>query len=161
MGEWVALVVSIGICLAAGGLGALATTPEIPNWYAQLRKPSWTPPDRVFGPVWTSLYVLMGFAAWLVWRHQPMDVTLALMLFGIQLAFNLAWSFIFFAAHAIGWALFEVIALWVAVAATIWAFAPISTTAAWLLAPYLAWITYAASLNAAIWRLNRAAAPTS
>jgi tryptophan-rich sensory protein len=159
MGEWVALAVSIGICLAVGGLGAVATTPQIPAWYAQLRKPSWTPPDRVFGPVWTSLYVLMGFAAWLVWRHQPMDVTLALMLFGIQLALNLAWSFVFFAAHAVGWALVEVVALWMAVAATIWAFAPISTVAAWLLAPYLAWITYAASLNAAIWRLNRATAP--
>ena len=153
--EWVGLIIFLAVCFAVAGLGGMATTPEIPGWYQRLAKPSWTPPNWLFGPVWTALYACMAVAAWLVWKRvgwQGGDG--ALTVFGIQLALNLAWSFVFFKFHLTGWAFAEIVLLWAAIAVTIVKFAPISTAAALLLVPYLIWVTYASALNFAVWRMN-------
>jgi translocator protein len=154
-GDWVGLVVSILICFAVAGLGSLATIPEIPNWYQTIKKPAWTPPNWLFGPVWTVLYLAMAVAAWLVWKRAGFETNSgALWLFVIQLALNLAWSFIFFKFHNPAWALVDIVLLWLAILATAVKFAGVSSAAALLLVPYLIWVTYAAALNFAIWRMN-------
>ncbi|NQV24284.1 MAG: tryptophan-rich sensory protein, partial [Rhodopirellula sp.] len=105
-----ALVVFLAICLGAGGLGAVATTPEIDGWYRTLAKPRWNPPDWIFGPVWTTLFIMMAIAGWLVWRRGESRARLAaLSLFGVQLTLNLGWSWIFFALHQPGWAAIEIV----------------------------------------------------
>lgn len=153
------LVVAVGLTLAVGAVGSLATTPKIPTWYAGLAKPSFTPPDAVFPIVWTTLYVLMAVCLWRLWeKHGPSPARqLALLLFFVQLALNGLWSPVFFGLEAIGWGLVVIIALWLAILATIFACARIDRIAAWLLAPYLLWVSYAAVLNAAILAMNRAA----
>lgn len=152
---WIGLILFLALCLAAGGLGSIATTPEIDGWYQTLEKPSFTPPNYLFGPVWTTLYVLMGVAAWWVWKQDGFaGAPLALGLFFVQLGFNVAWSWIFFAGHAPGWAFAEIILLWLVIAATLGLFLARSTLAGCLLVPYLAWVSYAGALNFAIWRLN-------
>lgn len=142
-------------CLAIGGIGGRWTGPEIPGWYRTLAKPSFNPPSWVFGPVWTTLYVLMAVAAWLIseslYSHTR---TLGLRLFAFQLALNLAWSWIFFHKHAIGAAAIEVAVLWCAIGVTTLVFSRISIAAACLMAPYWAWVTFASILNATIWKLN-------
>lgn len=140
----------------AGGIGAVFTTPSVTSWYAAITKPSFNPPSWIFGPVWTTLFVLMGIAFYLVWQQgtKRPQVRHALTIFGVQLALNTLWSIIFFGLHSPGGALIEIAFLWLAIAATIFAFAKISKTAAWLLAPYLAWVSFAAFLNFTIWRLN-------
>lgn len=150
--RWSGLLAWIVICLAAGGLGAWATTPEIEGWYTTIEKPSWNPPDYVFGPVWTTLYVLMGVAAWRVWTRATTGKSL--WLFAVQLLLNVAWSWIFFRWHQPGWAFAEIVVLWAAIVATTTAFYRKDVWAAVLMAPYLAWVTFAAVLNFAIWRLN-------
>lgn len=156
--RWIGLVLWIALCFAAAGMGARWTTPEITDWYATLKRPSFAPPNRVFGPVWSLLYALMAIAAWRVWLAAPSSArSWALGLFLAQLALNLAWSWIFFRKHAIGAALAEVVTLWVAIGAAVFTFAPISSAAEWLMAPYWAWVTFATALNAAFWRLNRTA----
>ncbi|QFR33665.1 TspO/MBR family protein [Ancylobacter sp. TS-1] len=150
------LVVAVGLCLAVGAVGSLATTPKIPTWYAGLAKPTWTPPDAVFPIAWTTLYVLMAVALWRLWQlHAPSpERRRAVLLWFVQLALNAIWSPVFFGMEAPGAALVVVIALWLAIAATLWASARIDRMAAWLLAPYLAWVSYATALNAAIVALN-------
>jgi tryptophan-rich sensory protein len=149
------LVIFVVVCLGAGGLGAIATTPEIEGWYKTLVKPSWNPPDYVFGPVWTTLYVLMAIAAWLVWRPAGFTAAAApLTLFAAQLALNIAWSWIFFGMHQPGWGFLDVVVLWLAIMATTVAFSRRSKIAACLMTPYLAWVSFAAALNFAIWRMN-------
>ncbi|GLK85371.1 TspO/MBR family protein [Ancylobacter defluvii] len=150
------LVVSVGLCLAVGAIGSLATTPKIPTWYAGLAKPSWTPPDAVFPVVWTTLYVLMAVTLWRLWHlHPPSPARrLAVVLFFVQLALNALWSPVFFGLEATGAALAVIILLIGAVGATIVASARLDTIAAWLLAPYLLWIAYATALNAAIVAMN-------
>jgi tryptophan-rich sensory protein len=151
----IALAVSVGICLGAAGVGSILTTPSIATWYARLRKPRWTPPNRVFGPVWTALYLSMALAAWLVWRQGGFSpAQLPLTLFLIQLALNVTWSGIFFRLQLVGVAFLEVVLLWLFILLTTLAFWPVSRTASWLMVPYLIWVTYAAALNAAIWRMN-------
>ena len=131
------------------------TARSVGDWYAGLNKPSWTPPSAVFAPVWSALYVMMGVAAWLVWRRGGLTaVAVPLALFGIQLALNVAWSAIFFGLRRPGWAFVEIVALWALILATVIAFRRISPTAGYLLLPYLAWVTFAAALNLAIWRAN-------
>ena len=153
--DWIGLTLFLLACFSVAGLGSLATKPEIPAWYATINKPSWTPPNWLFGPVWTALYAAMAIAAWLVWRRTGwQDSNGALVLFVIQLVLNLAWSFIFFKFHNPGWAFAEIVALWIAIAATMVKFATISPASAILLSPYLVWVSYAAALNFAIWRLN-------
>ena len=157
--RWIGLIVWIVICLGAGGLGAIATTPEIEGWYATLEKPSWNPPSYVFGPVWTTLYLMMAVAAWLVWKPAGLKPAASpLILFAGQIVLNVAWSWIFFGLHQPGWAFVEIVLLWLAIVATIVAFLRCSRTAGWLLVPYLAWVTFASVLNYAIWHLNVQAA---
>lgn len=127
------------------------------SWYAALDKPSWTPPNAVFGPVWTLLYVLMALAAWLVWKRLGWRAgALPLGLYFGQLALNGAWSWLFFGAHLPGWAFADIVLLWLAIVATAVAFWPASRAAALMLMPYLVWVSYAAALNLALWRMNPA-----
>jgi benzodiazapine receptor len=155
--RWLSLACWIVGCLVIGGLGARWTGPEIPDWYRTLTKPSFNPPNWVFGPVWTALYILMAIAAWLVAKSpHSQGRTAGLTLFLFQLMLNLAWSWIFFHKHAIGPAAVEVACLWSAIGVTTFLFGRTSSTAAWLMAPYWAWVTFASVLNATIWRLNPA-----
>ncbi len=152
---WLVLALFIAICLAVGGIGSIFTASSVTSWYPTLRKPAWRPPAAVFGPVWTTLYILMGIAAWLVWRRRDTANTRpALYLFAIQLAFNLAWSGIFFGLRAPGAAFAEIVILWGLVLATLIAFWRVRPIAGLLLLPYLLWTTYASALNFAIWRMN-------
>lgn len=142
----------VGVSLGAGWFGSRF---QPGRWYADLVKPSWTPPDAVFAPVWTTLYVLMGVAAWTVWRARGFaGARLALSLFFCQLLLNALWSFVFFGLHRPGLAFLEIVALWSAVLATTIAFWKKSAPAGLMLAPYLAWVSFAAVLNLWIWRLN-------
>ncbi len=149
------LIISIVLCVSLGSVGGLVTVNEIPTWYTTLNKPSFNPPNWLFGPVWTTLYVLMGISVYLIWK-QPVSTerNKALQLFILQFILNFCWSFIFFGLHATGWALMEMIALWILILLSILHFAKHSKTAAWLLVPYIAWVSFALLLNAAIWRLN-------
>jgi tryptophan-rich sensory protein len=144
------LIASLALVLAVATAGGIASATGLRGWYDGLDKAPWNPPDWVFGPAWTILYTLMAVAAWLVMRagfDQP-SVRTALVLYVGQLALNLAWSLLFFAAHSPGWALVDIVALDVLVAATLAAFWRIDRVAGWLLVPYLAWIVFATTLNA-------------
>ena len=149
------LAVLVIACEGVGIVGAGFTAPAIADWYRSLERPSWTPPDWLFGPVWIALYALMAVAAWLVWRQGRVPgVWTAGALFGVQLALNAIWTPIFFGLRQPGWALLDILLLWAAILLTLVAFARVRPLAAGLLAPYLAWVTYAAALNFALWRLN-------
>lgn len=152
----IACVLWIGLCEGAGILGSLFTSPAIPEWYAGLAKPDFTPPPWVFGPVWTTLFLLMGIAAFFVWRQGAAraEVRFALSVFAGQLALNVLWSVLFFGMRDPGLALAEIVCLWLAIAVTLFLFTRISRIAGWLLAPYLFWVGFAAALNHAIWMLN-------
>jgi len=142
---------------AVGALGSIPTVRTIPTWYRGLDKPAWNPPDAVFGPVWTTLYALMGIALLLV-RRQPdgKETDRAQALFGLQLALNLAWSFVFFGGRSVRGGLAVIALLWVSIVATVGEFWRVNRSAALLLAPYLGWVTFASILNAAIARRNSA-----
>lgn len=145
----------LAACFGAAALGALFTGPAVRTWYQQIRRPSFSPPDWVFGPVWTTLYAMMAAAAWLVWRRgDAPGRNAALALFAAQLTLNAAWSPIFFGLKSFGGAFADIVALWLAIAATLVAFLRLSVPAGVLLAPYLAWVSFAAALNFALWRLN-------
>lgn len=149
------LAATVLVVEAVGGLSVLAAGGEFAEYYRRLRRPPLTPPPAAFGPVWTTLYLLMGVAAWLVWREGLSRRTaLALGLFAAQLTLNFAWSLIFFGQHRIGAALIEIVALWLAILGTVVAFRRVRPAAGALLVPYLAWVGLAAYLNAGIWRLN-------
>ena len=154
--DWFKLVIAVVVAEFAGIIGSVFTISAIPTWYAMLAKPALNPPSWIFGPVWTMLYILMGIAAFLVWRKgwNSKGVKTALSLFGLQLVLNALWSIIFFGLHNPAWALVDIIAMWIVIVATIAVFARISRSAAWLLAPYIAWVSFALYLNYAIWRLN-------
>jgi tryptophan-rich sensory protein len=155
--RWISLALWLGLCFAVAAVGGSFTAKEVPGWYKTLRRPSIAPPNWVFGPVWTLLYALMAIAAWQVSQAPPSPArTAGLILFIVQLALNFAWSWIFFRAHAIGAALAEVVLLWAAIGATTLLFAHTAPIAAWLMAPYWLWVTFASILNAGFWRLNRA-----
>jgi tryptophan-rich sensory protein len=151
------LLALIILCFATAAIGSVAVARTVDNWYLTIHRPSWNPPNWLFAPVWTTLYLMMAISAWVVWRHRfahPAKVWPALALFVIQLLLNTAWSWIFFAWKLPGPALVEIAILWLAIAATIALDWRISRVAALLLVPYLAWVTFASALNAAIWRLN-------
>src|ERR1035437_3199302 len=141
---------------ATSVVGQLATYPNLASWYAGLKKPSFNPPNWIFGPVWTTLYILMGVAAWTVWQ-QPLSQlrTYSLAWFAIQLGLNFLWSLIFFRWHAIADALGEISILWLAILATMVMFWEVYPLAVWLMVPYLAWVSFATVLNLGIFRLNR------
>jgi tryptophan-rich sensory protein len=150
------LIVFLVLCFAAAGLGGYWTSLGLGQWYAGLRKPSWTPPEQVFGPVWTALYAAMAIAAWLAWRQADRPrARLPLFLFGLQLSLNACWPGLFFALRDPGGALAEIVLLWAAILATMVAFARLSRAAVAFMVPYLLWVTFAAALNFAIWRANR------
>jgi len=154
--EWSALVVAIVASELAGVLGSVFTMPAIPTWYAGLVKPALNPPAWVFAPVWTTLYFLMGVAAYLVWRKgwRRVSVKVALGVFAGQLLLNVLWSLVFFGLHNISAGLVCIVALWMFILATMMAFARVSRAAAWLLLPYLLWVSFASYLNYSILMLN-------
>lgn len=154
--DLVVLGIFIIFTQAAGIIGALFTTPSIDAWYVYLMKPELAPPNWIFAPVWTALYLLMAIAAFLVWRYgwSRKDVRYALAFYGLQLVLNTFWSIIFFGWRSPGLALIEIAFLWTAIMGTIIAFARVSKSAAWLLIPYIIWVSFALYLNAMIWVLN-------
>lgn len=155
-GDYLKLIAAVAVSELAGIAGSVFTAPSIAGWYAGIVKPAINPPPWVFAPVWTALFALMGIAAFLVWRSgwERKDVKIALGIFLGQLILNTLWSIIFFGLQSPGGAFFEIVILWLAILATMLAFAKISKRAAWLLAPYILWVSFAAYLNYAIWVLN-------
>lgn len=152
----VKLAIAIIVSQMAGIIGAVFTSSAIPVWYAGLVRPEFAPPNWVFGPVWTTLFAMMGVAAFLVWKKGlgRKDVRLALGVFGGQLVLNTLWSILFFGLQSPGAALIEIGVLWLAILATIIVFYRISKPAAWLLVPYILWVSFASFLNYSIWALN-------
>ena len=142
-------------CFLVAGLGGLATATSVETWYQGLAKPSFAPPDRLFGPVWTVLYAMIAVSGWLAWRASPSDArTVGLRWYFVQLALNLMWSLIFFGLHATGIALIDIAALFVSILVTMMYFWRVDRAATLLLAPYAAWVAFAAALNLAFFRLN-------
>lgn len=154
--NWLTLVGFITLSEAAGIIGSIFTAPSIRGWYDTLIRPDIAPPNWVFGPVWTTLFALMGIAAFLVWKRglEHRNVKIALGIFAVQLVLNTLWSIIFFGLRSPGGALIEIVFLWFAILVTIVVFSKISRAAAWLLVPYIAWVSFAAYLNFSIWMLN-------
>ena len=149
--QYPALIAFVVLCFAAAGIGGFFPPDD---WYASLNRPSYAPPNWVFGPVWTVLYFMMAVAGLLVWKSNAAGNVLALTMFGVQLLLNAAWSAIFFAWHQPGWALLDMSILWLAILTTIILFKRHSAIAAVLLIPYLAWVSFAAVLNYGFWSLN-------
>ena len=154
--EVVRLIVSILIVFIAGTIGSTATLPQIPTWYASLAKPSWAPPNWLFGPVWTILYILIGIALFLVWKEgiSRKDVKLAISVFVVQLVLNVLWSVIFFGYNSLLGGLIVIIILWIAILANIIFFYRVSKSAGLLLVPYIVWVTIASYLNYSVYLLN-------
>lgn len=148
-------VLAIAAPFAVAAIGGVATAQAIPTWYRALDKPAWNPPDAVFGPVWTVLYLLMGVALVVARRADPARGRRLQAVFGLQLALNLGWSLVFFGRRDPQAGLIVIGLLWLAIVATTLEFRRARPLAAALLVPYLAWVTFAAALNAEIWRLNR------
>jgi len=150
------LILSIIACLCAGAIGSIFTTPAIPTWYAALEKPPFTPPNWLFAPAWTTLYLLMGISAFLIWR-RGMDnrrVKIALVIFLVQLVLNALWSVVFFGFESPLLGVVVIVILWIGILFTILRFFRLSTSAGWLLLPYIGWVTFAAILNIYIFILN-------
>jgi len=155
MKKWARLVISVYICLMAGFFGSIFTSPSIPTWYEGLKKPDFSPPNWVFAPVWTSLFVLMGISLYFVWgKGLNKDVKKALFVFLTQLVLNVLWSFLFFGLQTPYYALIEIVMLWFAIAITVFKFFLIDKKAGLLLLPYIIWVTIATFLNYFVWILN-------
>jgi len=155
--SWFGLAVSVIICELVGIGGSAFTVKSIPTWYAQLNKPLFSPPNWLFGPVWTLLYAIQGIAAYLIYQKIPTNpqAKTALGLFVVQLILNAIWTPLFFVAHNIKLAFFEIVLMWISILlSTIWFFRA-DETAGWLMLPYLAWVTFASVLNYSLWRLNK------
>lgn len=154
-------LVKLAVCLVvpqiAGFIGSIFSRSSIPTWYAYLRKPFFTPPDWIFAPVWVTLYLLMGYSSYIVWKRtlERWDVRLALLVFLVQLVLNVLWSFLFFGLASPLYGLIGIIFLWMFILVTIIFFSKVSRRAGLLLVPYLAWVSYAALLNLFIWEMNR------
>lgn len=156
MKNWVKAVISIAIPQIVGFSGAQFTDNSEGSWFQALAKPEWNPPGWVFGPVWTLLYILMGIALYIVWKSgAPVKVKRrAMLLWAFQMVFNFLWSYLFFGRQLMDVAFYEILVLWLLILLTIFAFARISKTAAWLLVPYISWVSFAAMLNYTIWQMN-------
>jgi len=150
------LIISIGLCFIVAFIGSAVTLPSIPTWYAQLNKPFFNPPNFIFGPVWTVLYLLMGISLYLVWNKgwKNKNTNKAIRVFLVQLALNFSWSFVFFGLHLPFLAFLTIIALWIIIFYTITLFKKISKLASELLIPYLLWVSFALILNLFIVILN-------
>ena len=153
---WKKLIASVAVCQLAGIAGSLFTYPKISTWYATLNKPAFAPPNWVFGPVWISLFTLMGIALYLVWQKgvRSQNERYAVYAFGLQLGLNALWSFLFFGLQSPFYGFVGILLMWLAIAATMWEFRHIDRRAACLLVPYIAWVSFAALVNYAVWLLN-------
>ncbi len=150
------LIICLALTIGLGGAGGFFTVKEIASWYVTLQKPSFNPPNYLFGPVWSVLYILMGISLYLICKQPPSKQRKqAISIFLIQFVLNVSWSFIFFNQHQILGALIDIIAIWLLILLTIFLFAKLNKTAAWLLVPYISWVSFAMILNAAIWILNK------
>lgn len=150
----VKLIISIIICQLAGIIGSFFTVSSIPEWYSTLQKPFFNPPNWLFGPVWTLLYFMMGISLYLIWVNKDQLEKKVIIIFGTQLFLNTIWPIIFFGLKTPFWALIEIIFLWIAILLTIIESYQISKKAAYLLVPYLLWVSFAAILNLFLWQLN-------
>ena len=153
------LAPSILVCLAAGIVGSAFTMPAIAGWYATLAKPAFSPPNWLFGPAWTVLYILMGASLYLVWSKnstlkEAKWKSIAIKAFALQLILNVAWSVLFFGLHSPALGFVGIVALWVSIAATMHIFRKIDRKAFWLLVPYILWVSFAAALNFSVWMMN-------
>lgn len=151
------LVASIIFCQLAGFIGSLFTAPSIPTWYETLKKPSFTPPKWIFGPVWISLYILMGISLSIIWQRwqDNSKAKTAMAFFFVQLTLNILWSISFFGFKSTLAGLIDIALLWIAILLTIWHFFNISKIAGLLLFPYVLWVSFAAFLNFSLWIQNR------
>ncbi|MEI2749621.1 MAG: TspO/MBR family protein [Ferruginibacter sp.] len=156
MKQVIRLFICILIPVAIGAVSGFFTSAGVQGWYKTLVKPSFNPPNWLFAPVWTTLYIMMGIACYLVWKSSKAESEKrqALTLYGIQLVLNFFWSIIFFYLEQPGWAFVEIIFLWIFILLTILSFRKISIAAAWLLVPYICWVSFASLLNFYIWKLN-------
>jgi len=147
---------SVAVCFLAGALGSAATYPSIPTWYAGLNKPFFNPPNWIFGPVWTLLYIMMGISLFLVWnkKGESKDAEELLPVFFLQLVLNSLWSIIFFGEHLLLWAVIEIIVLWAVILIFIMKSYRVSKLASWLMVPYLCWVSFASVLTVSVWMLN-------
>jgi tryptophan-rich sensory protein len=153
--SWLSLIVWIAVCVGGGALVGVLTNGGDSAWYRSLNKPTWNPPSWVFAPVWTMLYLLMAIAVWLVSRYYDVHRrSRAVTIFVVQLVLNFLWSFLFFSLHSPTLALVDILALWLAILVTMREFSRVDARAAWLLAPYVLWVSFASILNAAIVGLN-------
>ena len=149
------LIISVLLPLSVGAIAGMFTSQAVPIWYASLNRPSFSPPNWVFGPVWTTLYILLGISFFLIWKEEASKVRdLAIKVFLIQMLLNFAWSFLFFYFNLIGAALIEIILLWISIAAMIYLFYKIKPFAAYMNIPYLLWVSFATILNAGYYLLN-------
>ena len=156
MKTYVRLAVFVALCEAAGIIGSLFTTPAINSWYAGLRKPAFAPPNCVFAPVWTTLYLLMGISLFMVWDVglEKRAVKKSIVIFGVQLLLNILWSYLFFGLRSLLMGFIEIVVMWLMILLTMLSFFKISRKAALLLVPYLAWVGIASYLNYLILVLN-------
>ena len=149
------LIVSLALPLTVGAIAGAFTAKAIPNWYSTLQQPSFNPPNWVFGPVWTTLYILMGVSLYMIWTLAPgKERNMALLAFGIQLLLNFGWSFFFFYFKTLGFALVEIVALWISIVFMLILFYKIKPLSAYINIPYLLWVSFATVLNAAYYKLN-------
>ncbi len=148
-------IIAVTLTVGLGAISGFFTAGEISGWYATLQKPSFNPPNWLFGPVWTLLYLLMGISFYIIW-NQPSsrERNTAMTLFILQFLLNFCWSFIFFKQHQLAFALAEIIALWIGIVITMVWFSKLSSAAVWLLVPYILWVSFATLLTEAIWKLN-------
>ncbi len=156
MNRWLVLTLFLLACFAVAGTAAWLTRSSVNSWYPTIQKPSWNPPNWLFGPVWTVLYIMMAIAGWKVWQLQPGSLReFLLAIFWVQLFLNFLWSPLFFRFHAIGIAAVEIVFLWLAIGAFVICAWRGSPAAAFLFVPYWLWVSFAAFLNFTIWQLNR------
>lgn len=149
------LAAFVALCFGAAALGGLVTAESVTTWYPTLNKPAFNPPDWVFGPAWTLLYLMIAVAGWRAWRaSRTVGARPAMALYAVQLVLNVAWSFIFFGARSIGFALAEIVLLLTMIVINLVMFWRVDRLAGWLLVPYAAWVSFASILNFALWRLN-------
>ncbi len=154
--NWLKLILSLAVCQGAGLAGSVFNIQSIPTWYVTINKPFFNPPNWVFAPAWTTLFILMGIALYLVWEkgYKTKGVKPGVDMFAVQLALNILWSAIFFGLRNPLFAFAEIFALWLAILLTMWHFRKVSEKAFWLMVPYICWVSFASVLNLSIWLLN-------
>ena len=153
--EIISLIVFLIVCLSVSGVGGAITATSVDTWYQALEKPAFNPPDWVFAPVWTALYLFMGVAAWRIWRFRALKTArIALVVFGFQLCLNVGWSFLFFGLQQINFALVEIVILLFVIISNMFLFWRLDRFAGLLFVPYVAWVSYATILNASLSFLN-------